>query len=225
MDRIGCFVTTGLWPERCVAGTAGSTSRAGTRGRYGWPPAALSQDRCVALAGSGGCAAPRGSCLRSGTSPWPAGNQVWPVGVALAGGSLRVARCAGVAAPEAAVAPVTLRVTWHLPRLHAPEPRTGAPVQASVRRASGETRTVRSNGAAPVGAGGKWVELWATAGNARKCVRQRLESARTRYGRAGEAPCHSGARTVFALRGVVVRVAAVDAPKGSRDKASCPVAC
>ena len=30
------------------------------------------------------------------------------------------------------------------------------------------------------------------AGNARKCVRERLESVRTRYGRAGEAPCHSG---------------------------------
>ena len=59
----------------------------------------------------GAVRSPRGSCLRSGTSPWPAGNQVGPVGVALAGGSLQVTLCADVAAPEAAVAPGTLRVT------------------------------------------------------------------------------------------------------------------
>ncbi|MXY56678.1 MAG: hypothetical protein F4Y41_09820 [Gammaproteobacteria bacterium] len=40
-----------------------------------------------------------------------------------------VALRADVAAPEAAVAPGTLGVAWHLPRVvHAPEPRTGAPV-------------------------------------------------------------------------------------------------
>ena len=67
-----------LWacgPNGVLPETAGSTSRAGTRGRYGWPPAALSQARCVALAGRGAVRSPRGSCLRSGTSPWPAGNR------------------------------------------------------------------------------------------------------------------------------------------------------
>ena len=43
----------GLWPERCVAGTARLDFPGVTRRRRGWPPAALSQDRCVALAGSG----------------------------------------------------------------------------------------------------------------------------------------------------------------------------
>ena len=139
----------GLWPKRCVAGTARRDFAGVTRRRRGWPPAALSQDRCVL----GAVRSPRGSCLRSGTSPWPAGNR-FRASRRCAGRVSPVRARADVVAPEAAVAPGTLRVTWHLPRLHAPEPRTGAPVQASVRRFSGVARTLRSNVAAPVGAGG-----------------------------------------------------------------------
>ena len=107
----GASLTTGLWPERCVAGTAGSTSRAGTRGRHGWPHAALSQARCVALAGRGAVRRPVVAAFGQARPRGRRGIGLGPVGVALAGGSLRLARCAGVAAPEAVVAPDTLRVT------------------------------------------------------------------------------------------------------------------
>ena len=69
---------------------------------------------CRTAAGSlrsGSCAVAPWWLPSVGTSPWPAGNQVWPVGVALAGGSLQVTLCADVAALEAAVAPGTFRVT------------------------------------------------------------------------------------------------------------------
>ena len=112
MDRIGCFVTTGFWPERCVAGTArldfaGSEPAGGVGGllphcrrRAAWPWRAGEPCGRPVVAAFGQ-ARPRG---RRGIG-------LGPVGVALAGGSLRVARCADVAAPEATVAPDTLRVT------------------------------------------------------------------------------------------------------------------
>ena len=107
----GCFVAMGLWPKRCVAGTArldfaGSEPAGGMGGL-------LPHCRRIAalpLRDRGAVRSPRSSLPSVGTSPWPTGNQVWPVGVALAG-CPRVALCADVAAPEAAVAPGTLRVT------------------------------------------------------------------------------------------------------------------
>ena len=63
----------GLWPKRCVAGTPGSTSRARDR-REAWVAScrtAAGSLRC--FRGPGAVPSPRGSCLRSGTSPWPAG--------------------------------------------------------------------------------------------------------------------------------------------------------
>ena len=164
-------LTTGLWPERCVAGTAG-----------------LLRGPC----GPGGCARPVVAAFGQAR---PRGRR----GIGYGQPALRSpgdrpgSRLRGCPRAGGRWCPRCASCHLHLPRLHAPEPRTGAPVLASVRRASGETRTVRSNGAAPVGAGGKWAELWGTPGNARKCVRERLASARPRYGRAGEAPCHSGA--------------------------------
>ena len=154
MDRIGCLLLWARGPNGVLPGPPGSTSRA-SNPREAWVAS------CRTVAGSlrlplrdrGAVRSPRGSCLRSARPRGRRGIGLGPVGVALAGGSLRFALCADVAAPEAAVAPGTLRVAWHLPRLHAPEPRTGAPVQASVRRFSGVARTVRSNVAAPVGAG------------------------------------------------------------------------
>jgi len=85
MDRIGCLLLWACGPNGVLPGPPGSTSRDSTRGRHGWPPAALSQDRCVALAGREPCGRPHRSLPSVGTSPWPTGNQVWPVGVALAG--------------------------------------------------------------------------------------------------------------------------------------------
>ena len=141
-------------PNGVLPGPPGSTSRA-------WDPREAWMASCRTVAGLLRCPCGTGEpCGRPVVAAFgqarPRGRRgigLGPVGVALAGGSLQGALCAGVAAPEAAVAPGTLRVTWHLPRLYAPEPRTGAPVQASVRRFSGETRTVRSKVAAPVGAG------------------------------------------------------------------------
>ena len=72
MDRIGLLAAMGLWPKTvCCRHRPARLRGLGTRGRHGWPPAALSQDRCV----PGAVRSPRGSCLRSGTSPWPAGNR------------------------------------------------------------------------------------------------------------------------------------------------------
>ena len=48
MDRIGCFVTTGLWPERCVAGTA-RRDFAGVNPREAWVAS------CRTVAGSLRC--------------------------------------------------------------------------------------------------------------------------------------------------------------------------
>ena len=155
MDRIGCFVTTGLWPERCVAGTARGDF-AGVNPREAWVASrrtVAGSLRCPCGIGEP-CGRPVVAAFGQARPRGRRGIGLGPVGVAPAGGSLRVVLRADVAAPEAAVAPGTLRVTWHLPRLHAPEPRTGAPVQASVRRASGVARTGWSNVAAPVGAGG-----------------------------------------------------------------------
>ena len=138
-----------------LPGPPGSTSRAWSP-REAWVASyrtVAGSLRCPCGTGEP-CGRPVVACRRSARPRGQRGIGLWPVGVALAGGSLRFALCADVAAPEAAVAPGTLRVAWHLPRLHAPEPRTGAPVQTSVRCFSGETRTGRSNVAAPVGAGG-----------------------------------------------------------------------
>ena len=193
MDRIGLLRRYGL-----VARTVCCRDRpARLRGR---DPREAWVASCRTVAGSlrcpcgigEPCGRPVGAAFGQARPRGRRGIGLGPVGVALAGGSLRVARCADIAAPEAAVAPGTLRVTWHLPRLHAPEPRTGAPVQASVRRFSGVARTVVPTSPLRSELAGKWSELWATAGNARKCVRGRLESARARYvGRCG-APRHSG---------------------------------
>ena len=103
-------LTTGLWPERCVAGTAGSTSRAGTRGRYGWPPAALSQARCVALAGRG---AVRRPVVAAFGQARPRGRRGIGYGqpALRSPGVSRLARYADVSAAEAAGAPDTLGVT------------------------------------------------------------------------------------------------------------------
>ena len=198
MDRIECFAHYGL-----VARTVCCRNR--RLDFAGWNPREVWVASCRTVAGAlrgpcgpGGCAAPRGSCLRSGTSPWPAGNRVWPASVALAGG-VPVGALRGCLRGGGRWCP---RYAWchrHLPRLHAPEPRTGAPVLASVRRASGETRTVRSNGAARVErawvagriigeSGGVWQRLGGGAGG--NCAN--AGNARPRYvGRCG-APSHSG---------------------------------
>ena len=141
------------------------------------PPAALSQDRCVALAGREPCGRPVVAAFGQARPRGRRGIGLWPVGVARAGGSPRFALCADVAAPEAAVAPGTLRVAWHLPRGHAPEP---VRVPRFRRRCAaslvwlgpvGRTSPLRTELA------GRWAGLWTTPGNARKCVRERLESA------------------------------------------------
>ena len=86
MDRIECFAHYGL-----VARTVCCRNR--RLDFAGWNPREVWVASCRTVAGAlrgpcgaAGCAAPRGSCLRSGTSPWPAGNRVWPASVALAGG-------------------------------------------------------------------------------------------------------------------------------------------
>ena len=86
MDRIGLLVAMGLWPKRCVAGTArldfaGSEPAGGMGGL-------LPHCRRIAalpLRDRGAVRSPRGGLPSVGTSPWPMGNRVWPVGAALAG--------------------------------------------------------------------------------------------------------------------------------------------
>ena len=85
MDRIGCFVAMGLWPKRCVAGTARLDFAGVTRGRRGWPPAALSQDRCVALAGREPCSRSVVAAFGQARPRGRRGIGLGPVGVALAG--------------------------------------------------------------------------------------------------------------------------------------------
>ena len=85
MDRIGCLLLWACGPNGVSPGPPGSTSRASTRGRRGWPPAALSQDRCV----RGAVRSPRGGCLRSARPRGQRGIGLGPVGIALAGGSPR----------------------------------------------------------------------------------------------------------------------------------------
>ena len=108
MDRIGGFVTTGLWPERCVAGTArldfaGSEPAGGVGGL-------LPHCRRIAalpLRDRGAVRSPRSSLPSVGTSPWPNGES----GMAsrrCAGRVSPVRACANVAAPEAASLPVRL---------------------------------------------------------------------------------------------------------------------
>ena len=102
----------GLWPKRCVAGTA-RRDFAGVDPREAWVAS------CRTVAGSLRCPCGIGEpCGRPVVAAFgqarprgQLGNRVGPVGVALAGGSLQVTLCADVAAPEAAVAPGTLRVT------------------------------------------------------------------------------------------------------------------
>ena len=125
----------------------------GTRGRRGWPPAALSQDRCVALARSGSRAVAPWWLPSVGTSPWPMGNRVRASRRCARRRVAPVRALRGCRRAGGRRRPRYASCHRHLPRLHAPEPRTGAPVLASVRRFSGETRTVRSNVAAPVEAG------------------------------------------------------------------------
>ena len=75
MGRIGCFAAMGLWPNGVLPGDRPARLRGLAPAGDGSPPAALSQDRCIALAGLGTVRSPRCGCLRSGTSPWPAGNR------------------------------------------------------------------------------------------------------------------------------------------------------
>ena len=181
----------GLWPKRCVAGTArldfaGSEPAGGVGGL---PPHCR---RIAALPFRAGSRAVAPWWLPSvGTSPWPAGNQVWPVGVALAGcPRFALARMSPRRRPPSPpvrfVSHGTCRVFTRRSRVRVP--RSGRRCAASLMKLGpvGPTSPLRSELA------GKWRRLWATPGNARKCVRERLESACARYGRAGEAPCHSG---------------------------------
>ena len=86
MDRIGCFVAMGLWPKRCVAGTA-------RRDFAGWHPreacGLLPHCRRIAalpLRDRGAVRSPLGGLPSVGRSPVAAGElRLWPVGVALAG--------------------------------------------------------------------------------------------------------------------------------------------
>ena len=196
----GCLLLWACGPNGVSPGPSGSTSRASTRRRRGWPPTALSQDRCVALAGSGSRAVARSSCLRSARPPWQEGIDLGPVGVALAG-CPRCRALRGCRRARGRRRPRYASCHMHLPRLHAPEPRTGTPVQASVRRFSDVARTVRSNVAARGGAGlavgriigesgGVWQRLG--SGAAGNCAN--AGSARPRYvGRCG-APSHRRGR-------------------------------
>ena len=120
-----------------------------------WPPAALSHDRCVALAGSGSRAvAPWWLAFGRQVPYGQQGNRVYgrsalrlPEG--RPGSRLRgCPRAGGRRRPRYAFVSHALAACGH-----APEPRTGAPVQASVRRASDAARTGRSNVAARGGAG------------------------------------------------------------------------
>ena len=139
----------GLWPKRCVAGTARLDFAGVTRGRRGWPPAALSQDRCVLgpygrpVVAAFGQARPRGQRRIA----FRASRRCACRRIAPARASRGCRRAGGRRRPRYA------SCHMHLPRLHAPEPRTGAPVLASVRRFSGVARTGRSNDAARGGAG------------------------------------------------------------------------
>ena len=44
-----------------------------------------------------------------------------------------------------------------------------------------------------------WAGLWARTGNARKCVRERLESARPRYAGGAEHPAIAGAKAFVGM--------------------------
>jgi len=153
MDRIGLLRRYGLLAQTgCCRDRPARLRGLGTRGRHGWPPAALSQDRSVALAGREPCGRPVVAAFGRARPRGQRRIGLGPVGVALAG-CPRFAPRADVAAPEAAVAPVRF-VSHALAACgHAPGPRTGAPVQASVRGFSGVARTGRSNVAARGGAG------------------------------------------------------------------------
>ena len=86
MDRIGCFVATGLWPERCVAGTA-RLDFAGVDPREAWVAS------CRTVAGSLRCPCGIGEpCGRPVVAAFgqarPRGRRgigLGPVGVVLAG--------------------------------------------------------------------------------------------------------------------------------------------
>ena len=213
-----------LWacgPNGVLPGPPGATSRAGTRGRLVASCRTVAGiARCVALAGSGsravapwwlafGRQVPRGrrencvygqSALRS---PDNSGSRLR--GCPRAGGRRRP-RYAFVSHALAACG-------------HAPEPRTGAPVQASVRRASEVARTGRVQSAARDGAGlvageiigefgGVWQRLAGGAGES--CANAGV--ARARYvGRCG-APSHSGGARPGVSRGRWSRDGAVVAP-------------
>ena len=108
MDRIGCFVTTGLWPERCVAGTA-RRDFAGVNPREAW----VASCRTVAESLRCPCGIAGEPCGRPVVAAFgqarPRGR--WGIGYGQSAlrssegrSGSRSARI--VAAPEAAVAPV-----------------------------------------------------------------------------------------------------------------------
>ena len=203
----GCFVAMGLWPKRCATGTArldfaGSEPAGGMGGL-------LPHCRRIA-AFRGPCGRPVVAAVGRHVPRGQEGIGLGPAGVALAG-CPRFARCADVAAPEAAVAPVrfvshgTCRVFTRRSRVRVPRFRRRC--AASLMR----TRTGRPNVAARDGAGlvsgriigqsgGVWQRLG--GGAAGNCVN--AGSARPRYvGRCG-APSHSGgARHAVGLASVV----------------------
>ena len=108
MDHIGVLAAMGSWPKRCVAGTArrdfaGSEPAGGVVGL-------LPHCRRIAAFGEP-CGRPVVAAFGRARPRGQRGIGLRPVGVALAGGSLQVTLCTDVAAPEATVAPGTLRVT------------------------------------------------------------------------------------------------------------------
>ncbi len=184
----------GLWPKRCVAGTARLDFAGVTRGRRGWPPAALSQDRCV----RGAVRSPRGSCRRSARPRGRRGIGLWPVGVALAGcPRFALARMSPRGRPPSPpvrfVSHGTCRVFTRRSRVRVP--RFWRRCAASPMR----TRTGRSNVAARGGAGlvvggniaeigGVWQRLG--GGAAGNCAN--AGSRCSRYVEGCAAPSHSG---------------------------------
>ena len=149
MDRIGLLAAMGLWPKRCVAGTA-RRDFAGSDPREAWSAS------CRTVAGSlrSGSRAVAPWWLPSvGTSPWPTGNRFR---ASRRCACRRVApgrACADVAARRPPSPPVrfvshgTCRVFTRRSRVRVPR------FRRRCAASSGVARTGRSNVAAPVGGG------------------------------------------------------------------------
>lgn len=196
----GRFVAMGLWPKRCVAGTV-RRDFAGWEPAGGlWPPAALSQDRCVALAGLGAVRPPRCGLPSVGHVPVAGGESVYgQSALRLPEGrpGFALARMSPRRRPPSPPArfrvTCTCRVVTRRSRVRVPRFRRRCAVPL-VR-----ARTGRSNGAAQVER--SWWREGLSAnpaafGNACGVVRAETArtpgSARPRYvGRCG-APSHSG---------------------------------